>query len=97
MNIRDQDKSRAPQTICDSNQSNLERWLRGSRKCMPFAISRIWREPKNSTDDCYFYIINILKYQKVKGRKVLTYPNIPLSIAPVSHHKSLPALSPLHN
>ena len=40
---------------------------------------------------------NILKYRKVKGKKALTYPNIPSSIAPVSHNESLPVPSPPRN
>ena len=42
-------------------------------------------------------MVNILKYRKVKGRKALTYPNIPSSIAPVSHNESLPVPSPPRN
>ena len=97
MDIGDQDKPWAPHTICGSCRSSLEGWLRGSKKCMPFAIPRIWREPQNHTDDCYFCMVNILKYRKVKGRKALTYPNIPSSIAPVSHNESLPVPSPPRN
>ena len=97
MDIGDQDKPWAPHTICGSCRSSLEGWLRGSRKCMPFAIPRIWREPQNHTDDCYFCMVNILKYRKVKSRKALTYPNIPSSIAIVFHNESLPVPSPPRN
>ena len=33
--------------------------MRGSRKCMPFAIPRIWREPTNHHDNCYFCMADI--------------------------------------
>ena len=97
MDIGDQDKPWAPHTTWGSCRSSLEGRLRGSRKCMPFVIPRIWREPQNHTDDCYFCMVNILKYRKVKGRKALTYSNIPSSIAPVSHNESLPVPSPPRN
>ncbi|KAI6659711.1 hypothetical protein LOD99_10714 [Oopsacas minuta] len=56
---------------------------------MPFAITRIWRELVNHHDDCYFCIVDITKY-KGKDRKHIVYPNIPSSIAPVSHNEDLP-------
>ena len=43
MKMGDQDKSWAPHFCCGSCRSTLEGWMRGSRKCMPFAIPRIWR------------------------------------------------------
>ena len=38
MKMNDQDKSWAPHFCCGSCRSTLEGWMRGSRKCMPFAI-----------------------------------------------------------
>ena len=61
-------------------------------RSMPFAISQIWREPTNHTDDCYFCIIDITKYRKGKSRK-LNNPSI-ASIAPVPHDQTLPIPSP---
>ena len=51
--------------------ANFERWLRGSRKCLPFAIARIWRAPANHYHDGYFYMIDVTKYKKGKDRKIL--------------------------
>ena len=39
--IGDQDKSLATHAISGSCQSNVEEWLKGSRKCLPFAIARM--------------------------------------------------------
>lgn len=94
MSIGDQDKSWAPHVCCGSCRSTLEGWLRGSRKCMPFAIPRVWREPTNHSTDCYFCTVEISKYKKTKDRKLITYPDIPSSIAPVPHSESLPIPAP---
>ena len=63
--------------------------MRGSRKCMPIAITRIWREPTTRHDDCYFCMVDISKYKKTKDRKDIVYPSIPSSIAPVNHGQEL--------
>ncbi|KAI6659861.1 hypothetical protein LOD99_14201 [Oopsacas minuta] len=54
MSIGDQEKAWAPHVIYGSCRSNLEAWLGGSARVMPFAIPRVWREPQNHHDDCYF-------------------------------------------
>ena len=94
MDINDQDKPWAPHVICGSCRSNLERWLRGSGKVMSFAVSRVWREPQNHHDDCYFCMINISKCCKVSGRRTMTYPSIPSLIAPVPQSEILPVPKP---
>ena len=68
--------------------------MRGSRKCLPFAITRIWREPSNHHDDCYFFMVDISKYKKTKDRKKIVYPSIPSSIARVNHGLELPIPRP---
>ena len=55
MKMGDQDKSWAPHFCCGSCRSTLEGWMRGSRKRMPFAIPRIWREPTNHRDDWWTF------------------------------------------
>ena len=94
MKMGDQDKSWAPHFCCGSCRSTLEGWMRGSRKCMPFAIPRIWREPTNHHDDCYFCMVDISKYKKTKDRKKIVYPSIPSCIAPVNHCAELPIPQP---
>ena len=61
---------------------------------MPFAILRIWREPTNHHDDCYFCMVDISKYKKTNDRKKIVYSNIPSSIAPVNHGPELPIPQP---
>ena len=97
LDIGDQDKPWAPHLICGSCRFNLEGWLRDSGKVMSFAVPRVWREPQNHYDDCYFCLINISKYCKVSGRRAITYPSIPSSIAPVSHSETLPVPNPPSN
>ena len=82
------DKSWAPHFCCGSCRSTLEGWMRGSRKCMPFAIPRIWKEPTNHHDDCCFCMVDISKYNKTKDRKKIVFPSIPSSIAPVNHDQN---------
>ena len=99
MDMGDQDKAWAPHVICGTCRTNLEGWLRGSKVCtgMSFAVPRAWRELQNHHDDCYFRMINILKYSKVSGRRAMIYPSIASSIAPVPHNEALPAPTPPAN
>ena len=90
MAIGDQEKSWVRHYICGSCRSTLEAWLPGTRKCMPFAVPRIWREPTNHHDDCYFCLVDVSKYKSSKGRKDILYPNIPSSISPVPHCEESP-------
>ena len=90
MAMGDQDKEWAPHFICGTCRSILEGWLRGTRKGMPFAIPRIWREPTNHLNDCYFCLVDVSKAKSVKGRKNIEYPCLPSSIAPVPHSNELP-------
>ena len=97
MDIGDQEESWAPHVICGSCRSNLEGWLRGSGRGMSFAVPRVWREPQNHHDHCSFCMINISKYRKVRGRRAMTYPSIPSSIAPFPENDALPVPNPPSN
>ena len=91
MPMGDQDKMFSPHFCCGSCCSTLEGWLLGIRKYMPFAIPRIWREPVHHHDDCYFCMVGITKYiGKGKIEKILFFPSILSSIAPVSRSEDLP-------
>ena len=97
MKIGDQDKSWLPHVICGTCRSNLDGWLRGDRHSMPFAIPRIWREPQNHINDCYFCMVDISRLRKTKNRHDIAYPSIPSSIAPVPHNSELPVPKPQCN
>lgn len=92
--IGDQEKTWAPHVICGTCRSRLEDWLRGGRKVMPFAIPRIWREPRNHVDDCYFCMVDISSFRRTRHRNDINYPDIPSSIAPVDHSDDLPVPKP---
>lgn len=97
MPMGDQDKPWTPHVICGSCRSTLEGWLRGTGRTMPFTVPRVWREPENHHDDCYFCMTDVTKYRKVKGRRALQYPDIPSSRAPVPHDGTLPVPQPPQN
>ena len=61
---------------------------------MKFAISRIWREPTNHTNDCYFCKVDPPKRRTGKNAPAIVYPSIPSSIAPVPHSDQLPVPIP---
>lgn len=65
MKMGDQDKDWAPHYICHICRRKLDLWLEGHKASMNFAIPRIWREPQNHADDCFFlcYITTSSKEQ----------------------------------
>ena len=64
---------------------------------MKFTISRIWREPTNHTNDCYFCMVDPSKHRTGKNAPAIVYPSIPSSVAPVPHSDQLPAPIPTHS
>ena len=61
---------------------------------MPFAIPRIWWEPTNHLNDCYFCTVDVSHYRKSNDKSSIVYPSIPSSIAPVPHCEDLPIPEP---
>ena len=61
---------------------------------MKFAIPRIWREPTNHTNDCYFCMVDPSKRRTGKNAPGIVYSSIPSSIAPVPHSDQLPVPIP---
>ena len=95
MPVSDQDKRWAPHVICDYCCRTLKGWLRGEKRAMRFAISRIWHEPLNHYTDCYFCMVDPTKRRKGKNAPPIEYPNIPSSIPPVLHNTTdLPVPQP---
>jgi len=66
MPIGDQGKAWVPHVICGSCRSNLEGWLKGSARIMPFAIPRVWRKPQNQHNACNLCTINIASIARSK-------------------------------
>ena len=60
---------------------------------MPFAISMIWREPRNHDDDCYFCLVNVTGYSSRNKHKTI-YPNCDSAMRPVSHDETLAVPAP---
>ncbi|XP_076818916.1 uncharacterized protein LOC143464805 [Clavelina lepadiformis] len=94
MPVGDQDKPWAPHFSCDYCKKTLEGWYRGEKRAMKFALPRVWREPTNHTDDCYFCMVNPSRRRAGKNAPPIAYPNIPSSIAPVPHSDELPVPNP---
>lgn len=69
-------------------------WYRGEKRSIKFAVPRIWREPKNHVNDCYFCIVNPSKRRKGKNAKLIEYPDLISSSAPILHSSQLPIPEP---
>jgi hypothetical protein len=82
--VSDQDRTWAPHICCSICYVGLTQWLNGKRKCMPFAIPMIWREPRDHCSDCYFCLTNISGYSK-KNKSAILYPNCESALKPVPH------------
>ena len=93
--IGDQDKSWAPHVCCSTCASNLRQWLNKKRKCMPFAVPMVWREPTDHISNCYFCMTpSVGKGLSKKKKQSIQYPNIPSAIRPVPHGELLPVPEP---
>lgn len=60
---------------------------------MPFGIAAIWRESKDHSNNCYFYVINTVEFNR-KNRKSIKYPDNTSVDLPVKHSKELPIPKP---
>lgn len=87
--LSDQDKSWAPHIVCKTCVENLRLWLHGKKKCMPFGVPMIWREPTNHLNDCYFCMTEIRGYNK-KNKDNIKYPDIASAMRPVQHSALVP-------
>ncbi|KAM5164259.1 uncharacterized protein ACMZJ9_006770 [Mantella aurantiaca] len=94
MPVGDQDKSWAPHVTCEYCKKTLEGWYRGEKRAMKFAIPRIWREPTDHSNNCYFCMVEPTKRRTGKNVPQIVYPDIPSSIAPVPHCPQLPVPTP---
>jgi len=61
---------------------------------MKFGVPRIWREPKDHVNDCYFCIVNPRKRRSGQNAKPIEYPDLDSSSAPILHSSTLPVPEP---
>ncbi|XP_076329709.1 uncharacterized protein LOC143235436 [Tachypleus tridentatus] len=90
MPVRDQDKPWAPHFTCKHCKKTLEGWYRGEKRAVKFTILRIWREPTDHSRNYYFCMVDPSKCRTEKNASAIMYPDLPSSIAPVSHCSELP-------
>nr|CAH7733771.1 unnamed protein product [Callosobruchus chinensis] len=82
--VGDQDKPWAPSVCCTTCYSSLIKWLKGTRKSMPFAVLMVWREPRCHLTDCYFCMTSTVRFSS-KSKHTIQYPNVPSALRPVPH------------
>ena len=88
----DQDKSWAPHICCVPCVRLLRGWINGLRQ-MPFAVSTVWREPKDHSPNCYLRSTDITAITS-KSKRIVKYPDLPFAMRPVRHSEELPVPKP---
>src|SRR5215469_11759241 len=81
VHVGDQDKKCVPHVVCGSCRSTLEAWYRGEHRKMTFGVPRIWREPTDHLENCYFCVIDVAHLRKGKKTSIFDYPDMPSSIS----------------
>ena len=89
MKIRDQDKSWVPHGVCLGCVEGLRIWSKGKVKYFHLGIPMFWREPRNHSDDFYFYSCNEQGYS-TKNKKQIRYPNMDWALRLVPHGPGIP-------
>ena len=87
--LRDLDKKWTPNIVCHNCEEVQCDWTKGKRKNLPFGIPKTWREPKDHTTECYFYLVNTKEVGKKNGHKI-HYSNIPSATRPSLLSDELP-------
>jgi len=93
--VSGQDKSWAPSFCCVTCARLLAAWAKGSHG-KPFAIPRIWRQPRDHVSDCYFCLTSITGVTE-KSKHTVQYPNLPSAMRPVPQSADLPVPKPPTN
>jgi hypothetical protein len=63
---------------------------------MPFAVPMVWREPKDHSSECYFYLTD--KTQTIcKSKQTVKNPDLPSAMSPVPHSEELHVPKPPEN
>ncbi|XP_076309279.1 uncharacterized protein LOC143224821 [Tachypleus tridentatus] len=82
MPIGDQDKPWAPHFTCEHCKKTPEGWYRGEKRAIKLSIPRIWHEPTDHSNNCYFCMVDTSKCRAGKNTSVIMYLDLPSSIAP---------------
>jgi len=93
--VGDQDKSSVPNVCCVTCVRILTGWINGSRQ-MQLAVPMVWREPKDHSSDCYFYLPD--KTQMIcKSKQTVKHPDLSSAMRPVRYSEELPVPKPPEN
>ncbi|GBL93711.1 hypothetical protein AVEN_166756-1 [Araneus ventricosus] len=94
MKLGDQNKSWTPKTVFYICVEDLRRWSKSTEKAFLFGIPMIWREPKNHTDDWFFFFFcsSDLSGYNFKNKKNILYPNHQSALRPVLHNLGIPVI-----
>lgn len=60
---------------------------------MKFAVPRLWREPSDHVQDCYFCVVNPSKRRSGDNAEKIVYPDLPSTSAPIPHGENFPVPS----
>jgi hypothetical protein len=69
-------------------------WSKGKKTSFRFGVPVIWREPRNHSDDCYFFSCKVQGYNS-QNRKEILYPKLPFALRPVPHGPGIPVPVPV--
>ena len=78
-----QEKAWEPHVVCGNCRSTLEVWYRGESRRMKFGVPRIWREPTDHMENCYFCMVVVTGHQRGKKANIFDYHDLPSSLRPV--------------
>lgn len=89
VDLDDQYKPSAFHVVCKTCLGHIKQWSSGNQKSPRFAISMIWRKPKNHSHGRYFCSVNIARRKQKKCRSI-DYPSHHSAIRTVLHSNNLP-------
>jgi hypothetical protein len=63
---------------------------------MPFTVPMVWRELKDPSSDCYFFLKDITRITS-KSKHTAKHPDLPSAMKHVPHSKQPPVTKPPEN
>ena len=85
LHVKNLDKPWTPNVACRTCYTQIMNWGANRRPtATEFNIPRLWLEPSNHLDDCFFCAVDLSRYKKCgkEGGDNINYPNLPSSCAP---------------